>query len=82
MPPPELTPEERDAVVAALRKLINEDPFPYAPRLKPLKGALAKLSPTTVVQRPLPAPKEPFKAEDRPRFSNAAKRSRRTRVLG
>jgi len=82
MPAIELSPEETAAVVAALRKLINEDQFPYAPRLKPLKDALAKLSPTTVVKRPLPVPREPVRAEDRPRFGNAAKRSRRTRALG
>jgi hypothetical protein len=30
-------------VVAALRKLVAEDKFPFSPRLKPLKSALAKL---------------------------------------
>ena len=81
MPAIELSPDETAAVVAVQRRLINEDQFPYTPRLKPLKDALAKLSPKTEVKRPLPAPREPMR-EDRPRFSNAAKRSRRTRALG
>jgi hypothetical protein len=45
MPTPDLTDEEQAAVAAALRKLIAEDKFPYSPRLKPLKSALAKLDP-------------------------------------
>jgi hypothetical protein len=45
MPTPDLTDEEHAAVVAALRKLIDQDRFPLSPRLKPLKSALAKLDP-------------------------------------
>jgi hypothetical protein len=51
MTTPDLTDEERAAVVAALRKLIADDKFPFSPRLKPLKSALAKLDP--------PKPKAP-----------------------
>jgi hypothetical protein len=29
----------------ALRRLIDDDKFPFSPRLKPLKSALAKLDP-------------------------------------
>jgi hypothetical protein len=43
MPSIELTDEEHAALAAALRKLINEDRFPHAPRLDPLRSALAKL---------------------------------------
>ena len=45
MPKLDLTDEEQPAIAAALRKLIAEDKFPFSPRLKPLKSALAKLAP-------------------------------------
>jgi hypothetical protein len=73
MPKLDLTDEEHAAVVAALRKLINDDKFPLAPRLKPLKSALAKLDPKPL-RKPLPPPPEPG---DRPRYGPAAKKSRR-----
>jgi hypothetical protein len=41
MPTPDLTDEELPAVAAALRKLIDEDKFPFSPRLKPLKSGQA-----------------------------------------
>jgi hypothetical protein len=43
MPSIELTDEEHAALAAALRELINEDRFPHAPRLDPLRSTLAKL---------------------------------------
>lgn len=43
MPKVDFTDEELAAVSAALQKLIDDDRFPYSPRLKPLKAALAKL---------------------------------------
>jgi hypothetical protein len=43
MPSIELTDEEHAALAAALRRLINEDRFPHALRLDPLRSALAKL---------------------------------------
>ena len=53
-----LTDEERDAVAHALRQHIAADPFPLAPRLRPLKAALAKLEPpVTPRPEPFPAPK-------------------------
>ena len=41
---------------AAARKVIDEDRFPMSPRLDPLKSALAKLDPGSVVpeRKPLP----------------------------
>ncbi len=48
---PDLTDEEQTAVGAALRKLIDEDKFPFSEQLRPLKSALAKLTP--------PRPKAP-----------------------
>jgi hypothetical protein len=73
MPTPDLTDEEHAAVIAALRKLIDQDRFPLSPRLKPLKSALAKLDPPTL-RKPLPEPPQPG---DRPRYGPGAKKSRR-----
>jgi hypothetical protein len=47
IPIPDLTAEERKALVALVRKTIRETRFPYDPDLKPLKTALAKLDPTS-----------------------------------
>jgi len=43
MPTIDLTDDEHAAVTAAIRRLIDEDRFPHAPRLDPLRSALAKL---------------------------------------
>jgi hypothetical protein len=43
MPIIDLTDDEHAAVTAAIRRLIEEDRFPHAPRLDPLRSALAKL---------------------------------------
>ena len=40
MPTIDLTDDERAAVTAAIRRLIEDDRFPHAPRLDPLKAAL------------------------------------------
>jgi hypothetical protein len=50
MPTFDLTDDELAAVTAAIRRAIEEDRFPRAPRLDPLRSALAKLEPA-------PAPK-------------------------
>jgi hypothetical protein len=53
-----LTEEERAAVAQALRRMIDADRFPLAPRLRPLKSALAKLDPPDMPpSEPLPPPK-------------------------
>jgi hypothetical protein len=49
----DLTDEERQAVIAAVRKALADDPFPRSPRLEPPRSALAKLDPASV-PRPLP----------------------------
>jgi hypothetical protein len=38
-----LTDDELAAVTAAIRRAIEDDRFPHAPRLDPLRAALAKL---------------------------------------
>jgi len=54
---PDLTQEELTAVAKLLRATIATDPYPLAPRLKPLKSALAKLDPPAPASEPLPSPK-------------------------
>jgi hypothetical protein len=44
----DLTDEERQALLAAARKALADDPFPRAPRLAALRSALAKLDPASV----------------------------------
>jgi hypothetical protein len=45
MPTIDFTDAEHAAVTAAIRRIIEEDRFPRAPRLDPLRSALAKLDP-------------------------------------
>jgi hypothetical protein len=75
---PDLTPEETDAIVALLQRAIRDDPFPFAPRLQPIKSALAKLAPQP--ERKLRPP--PPKPGNRPRYGKggSAKRARRNPV--
>lgn len=57
MPTIDLTDDEQAALTAAVRRLIKEDRFPHAPRLDPLRSALAKLeAPQT--PPPTQAPKQ------------------------
>jgi hypothetical protein len=44
MPTIDLTDAEHAAVTAAVRRAIETDRFPHAPRLDPLKAALGKLN--------------------------------------
>ena len=52
MPTIDLTDDELAAVTAAVRRAIETDRFPHAPRLDPLKAALGKLN----AAAPEPAP--------------------------
>ena len=47
MPTFDLSDDELAEVTAAIRRTIEEDRFPRAPRLDPLRSALAKLEPAT-----------------------------------
>lgn len=49
MPTINLT-DELAAVTAAMRRTIEDDKFPRAPRLDPLRSALAKLDPATAAK--------------------------------
>ena len=53
VPTIDLPADELAAVTAAIRGLIEGDRYPHAPRLDPLRAALAKLDPAT------PPPNEP-----------------------
>ena len=72
MPTIDLTDAEHAAVTAAVRRAIETDRFPRAPRLDPLRSALTKLEPATA-PKPTPHPKAPPPAK-------ADKRARRSRV--
>lgn len=43
--PLDLTHDERVALVRLLCRTLDDDPYPMAPRLDPLKAILAKLEP-------------------------------------
>jgi hypothetical protein len=51
MPTIDLTGAELAAVTAAIKRAIEEDRFPRAPRLDPLRSALAKLDPPAMASR-------------------------------
>jgi hypothetical protein len=50
----DLTDDEKLALVAHLRHALEYDPFPFAPRLDPLKAILAKRDPPAPQPEPLP----------------------------
>jgi hypothetical protein len=52
----EFSDPERRALVDHLRRSIASDPYPLAPRLRPLRAVLAKLDPPARAE-PFPAPK-------------------------
>jgi hypothetical protein len=72
MPTIDLTDAEHAAVTAAIRRAIEDDRFPRAPRLGPLRSALAKLDPAAAAAlRPPPAAEsaKPGTPKGRPRGS-------------
>jgi hypothetical protein len=63
LPAINFTDDELAAVTAALRRVIEDDRFPHAPRLDPLRAALGKLEaassesvPRTLYRRRQPKP--------------------------
>jgi hypothetical protein len=72
MPTIDLTDAELAAVTALIKRAIEQNHFPNAPRLDPLRSALAKLDPAAAaaLRRPLTAksaePPTPPKAAPRP----------------
>jgi hypothetical protein len=66
MPTIDLPDDKLAAVTAAIRRLIEDDKFTHAPRLDPLRAALARLE---AASNPAPDPKAPppAKADKRAR---------------
>jgi hypothetical protein len=56
MPIIDLTDDEHAAVAVAIRRAIEDDRFPHAPRLDPLRAARAKFDAVTAAKLP-PQPK-------------------------
>jgi hypothetical protein len=56
VPTIDLPDDELAAVTAAIRRLIEADKFPHAPRLDPLRAALARLE-AEAAETPATAPK-------------------------
>ena len=72
MPTIDLTDDELAALAAAIRRLIEDDRFPHAPRLDPLRSALAKLDPAAAaaLRRPTNPPHHSLQTpKRRPRAS-------------
>ena len=77
MPTIDFPADELAAVAAAIRRLIEDDKYPHAPRLDPLRAALARLDAAAATKETLqadqpevkPAPKAPppAKADKRAR---------------
>jgi hypothetical protein len=61
-----LNDDELPAVTAALRRLVDEDKFPHAPRLDPLRAALGKFE-AAAEPAPQPKPPPPAKVDKRAR---------------
>jgi hypothetical protein len=68
MPIIDLTDDELAAVTATIRRAIEDDRFPHAPRLDPLRAALGKFD-AEAESEPAPHPKAPplAKADKRAR---------------
>jgi transcriptional regulator with XRE-family HTH domain len=73
VPPITFTDAERAALIAAVRRTIDEDRYPHSPLMGPLKGALAKLDPGSV-PKPLPERKPLPEAPARHRGGRRARR--------
>jgi len=67
-----LTDDEKEALVALLKRAIEADRYPLSPRIYMLKGILAKLEPP----KPAPVPLPPLKAYGWPRGTAKQRRAR------
>ena len=52
-----LTEDEKTALLALLKRTINDDRYPLSPRIGQLRGILAKLQPPQPAPAPRPAPR-------------------------
>jgi len=67
-----LSADEKLALTAALKRLIDEDRYPLSPRLQTLTAILARLQPP----KPAPAPLPPRRFYGPPRHTAAQRRAR------
>ena len=51
---PQLTDDEKTALLALLKRTIEDDRYPLSPRISMLRGILAKLEPPKPTSAPLP----------------------------
>ena len=51
-----LTDDEKTALLALLKRTINDDRYPLSPRIRTLRDILAKLQPPPASPAPLPPP--------------------------
>ena len=71
MPIIDLPDDELAAVTAAIRRVIEDDKFPHAPRLDPLRAALARLEAASADRKSSPkkwrarAPEGPAASQSR-----------------
>ena len=72
MPTIDLPDDELAAVTAAVRRAIETDGFPRAPRLDPLRAALARLDGAASKPPPQPKAPPPAKADKRASSSKIA----------
>jgi hypothetical protein len=57
--PPDLTDDDKAALVELLREMVAADRFPMSPRIRSLKRILDQLDPPAPRPEPLPPPKPP-----------------------
>jgi len=69
---PQLTDDEKTALLALLKRTIEDDRYPLSPRISMLRGILAKLEPPKPTSAPLP----PLKAYAPPRGTAKQRRAR------
>jgi hypothetical protein len=69
VPTIDLAANELAAVSAAIRRVIEDDRYPHAQRLDPLRAAVGKLEAALAEQPPHPKAPPPAKADKRTRQS-------------
>jgi hypothetical protein len=57
--PPDLTDDDKAALIELLRETVERDRFPMSPRIRAFKRILDKLAPPAPGPEPLPPPKPP-----------------------
>jgi hypothetical protein len=72
----DLTDEETAALIRALHDIVQSDRYPLSPRIRTLRGILAKLRPEPV-RKPLP----PLKVYAPPRFIRGPATTRIVRTV-